>query len=367
VTALPSVPRSWLAAAGLALATGMTGIAALPTTSSAAVPRVPFDPPVSDQRAVTLLRDAYDAGRTLAYAGTAFVGLGSSYVRVRLRHVPGQGTWVAPDDPTSSAQTLQPDAVSTSPDNPLAMLQEHYQLLLGGSSRVAGRPVVEVRADRVDGGLAAVFEVDRQTHLVLSRSAYDTSGERYEQVVFTAVSVAAAPLVALGNSRVIGTGGPLARADTARGREMTTSSTGVGGLRAAGWHVDERLPGGFALYDARVARAGSAAVLHLSYSDGLTSLSLFEERGRLEAPLPGWTTVAVSAAGRGRTVYADGSSPQRLAWQGGGTVYALLSDAAPARVADVVASLPYGQPRTGVLDRLHRGFDRLGSWIDPLH
>jgi MucB/RseB N-terminal domain len=366
VTPPALLPRTWVVAA-LALVAGVSALVA-PATSSAAVPRVPFDPPVSDQRAVSLLRAAYDAGRTLTYAGTAFVGLGGTYLKVRLRHVPGQGTFVTPDDGAAGASrngTLQPDVVGGSSEDPLSMLRQNYQLLLGRAATVAGRSVTQIVAKRADGGVAATFSVDRQTSLVLARAAYDPSGHRYEQVQFTDVIVRPPAMGTLigGDDRpggaLVDTKGPVVQS-------LVAARDGVRGMRASGWHVADRLPGGFELYDARIAGSGRRAVLHLSYSDGLSSLSVFEERGRLRAErLSGWEAVRLPAPAAGRTVYADGSSPQRLAWQGGETVYALLSDAAPARVAAVVASLPYGQPSAGLAERMRRGFDRLGSWVDP--
>jgi sigma-E factor negative regulatory protein RseB len=373
VTPLALLPRAWTVAA-LALAAGVTGIVA-PGASSAAVPRVPFEPLVSDQRAVDLLQAAYVAGRRLSYAGTAFVGLGSTYLKVRLRHVPGQGTYVQPDDGMSAhpTTTLQPDAVGRSAGSPLAMLRANYQLLVGAVGTVAGRPVVQIRAKRADGALAATFSVDQRTGLVLARSAYDPSGHRYEQVEFTDVTVQPPSMTtfsdgAVGNGVVVPSHPGVFGSMVSPQHTVVTADDGVGALRAAGWHIDQQLPGGFELYDARLTGSGRTAVLHLSYSDGLTSLSVFEERGRLRAaPLAGWQAVRLPAPAAGRTVYADGSSPQRLAWQGGETVYALLTDAAPARVAAVVASLPYGEPSAGLLDRMRRGFDRLGSWVDPFN
>ena len=361
-------PRSWVVA-GVAMAAGVAGLVG-PGSSSAAVTSVPLAGPVSDQRAVALLRSAYDAGRTLAYAGTAFVGVGTSFVRVRLRHVPGQGTWVSPDDEQSHGAMLQPDGrpghggLGT---DPLTLLRQRYRLVLGGTGEVAGRPVQVVRAVRPEGTLAATFSVDTATRLMLARSAFDPGGERYEQVMVTWLKVARV------NPLDVATPGPMSAGEGSA--RTVTSGAGAAGRgtgaalvtgRSGDWNVQQTLPGGFELYDARVVPAGASAVLHLSYSDGLSSLSLFEQHGRLgQEALAGWRAVDLPGVAAERTVYSDGEFPQRYAWQGGDLVYALLGDAAPDRVAAAVASLPHGDPSDSVASRMRRGFRRLGSWIDP--
>ncbi|MFL6138539.1 MAG: sigma-E factor regulatory protein RseB domain-containing protein [Frankiaceae bacterium] len=358
-----ALPRSWVLGA-LVLAGGLTGLVA-PTGSAPAVAAVPSAAPVSDQRAVDLLRTAYEAGRQLRYEGFAFVGVTGTFLRVHLRHVPGTGTYVSAagsgpdaDDPGGTGATLQPDGRAAGPD-PLAMLARHYQLAFAGLDRMAGRPAYVVRALRPGSAptVAAAFWIDQRTHLVLARSAFDDDGDEYEQVMFTSIEVDDPPRA---QSTLQG-GDPLA-GDGPAGEAPAPGQAALERLRAAGWHVDRSLAGGFQLYDARVVSGGRSPMLHLSYSDGLATLSLFEQRGRLVSrALAGWRRAVLA----GRTVYVDASSPQRLAWQGGGTVFALLSDAAPARVAGAVGGLPHGGAGDGVADRMARGFDRLGSWLDP--
>lgn len=365
MTGWSGLHRSWVVRV-LAIAAGVTAIVVPGTSSASPVQDVPTGPAASDQRALSLLRTAYDAGRELHYRGTAFVGVAGSYVRVRIQHLPGKGMLVAPaSGDTAADQTqslLQPDGQPPAGDSdPLAVLAHHYRLVLAGTATVAGRSTVVVEALRSDGSLAATFSIDKHTGLVLARAAYDRTGEQYEQVMFTDIviyggRVADAPKFDPGNATVL--------ADPPSG---TAELATVGRLRTAGWHVDPALAGGFQLYDARVAStagAGHRPVLHLSYSDGLCSMSVFEERGRLAGKaLAGWRPVSLG----GRIVYIDGAAPQRLVWQGGDVVYAVLTDASPTRVASAVAGLPYGDPGNGIVARMARGFDRLGSWLDPFH
>ena len=98
-------------------------------------------------------------------------------------------------------------------------------------------------------------------------------------------------------------------------------------------------------------------MVDLEYSDGLNVVSLFVQRGRLAASMPGWQPVSVN----GQRAFASGHS---VAWAVPGFVYTMIADASPKTVTQVVAALrPGGSP--GVLGRLGRGFARLARVINP--
>jgi sigma-E factor negative regulatory protein RseB len=104
----------------------------------------------------------------------------------------------------------------------------------------------------------------------------------------------------------------------------------------------------------------SGAVVELAYSDGLSVVSLFVQRGHLPAELSGWSEVAL----RGQRVYAADPDDRSVAWSAGGFVYTLIADAPAQTVDQVVAALPHGTT-PGLLDRVIRGLRRLMSWVDP--
>jgi sigma-E factor negative regulatory protein RseB len=122
-----------------------------------------------------------------------------------------------------------------------------------------------------------------------------------------------------------------------------------------------RLPGtvlaGLPLYAASSSGAGAAQVTDLQYSDGLSVISLFVQRGTLAASMDGWRPLRLD----GYRVYVSGHS---VSWAGRGEVYTMVADAPPQTVAEAVAAVPGGgQP--GLVDRLGRGFDRLAHLVDP--
>jgi short-subunit dehydrogenase len=75
------------------------------------------------------------------------------------------------------------------------------------------------------------------------------------------------------------------------------------------------------LVDAR--RGGEQDIVHLSYSDGIASVSVFEQRGRLdEDGLAGHRRQAAD----GHAVWVRGEVPRRVVWSSGGTVYTVVAD-----------------------------------------
>src|SRR5579875_1786632 len=134
-------------------------------------------------------------------------------------------------------------------------------------------------------------------------------------------------------------------------------------LRAHGWPIPAVLPGGLRLFSAteQASRAGRLGpVLGLSYSDGLSVVSLFIQRGALPQAVPGWQPLTL----HGIRVYAADPEGRSLTWSAGGFVITVIADAPPATVAAVVSSLPHSGPQS-FWGRLGRGFRRLATLFNP--
>lgn len=302
-----------------------------------------------DNRAVQLLTAASRAARTRVYSGTQYVSTwhadaASSSVADVAHNASGSVVTVRP---TAGAE---PDtAVTPTPDlDPrlLRLLTAHYDLAMAGDGSCTGRAVHVVEAVREhDGTVAGRFWVDSATHLVLRRETFDAAGRLVRSSAFTTLTV--------------GSEDP----DVAPAGLDSLTAGDLDRLRDDGWRIPDRLAGGLELYDARIRTHDGRQVLHLAYSDGLSTLSLFAQRGKLGAgPMPGFSKHAMGPA----SVWVKASSPERVVWGGGGRVFTLLSDASPAAVRAAVAVLPHDRsPRHGVLARLGRGLARLGSWLNP--
>ena len=140
-----------------------------------------------------------------------------------------------------------------------------------------------------------------------------------------------------------------------------TGAVDAAGLRAAGWAVPPP-PDGMVAYDAVTTGVGQDAVLHLAYTDGIATLSLFEQHGRLNSSaLPGWRRSRLA----GTRVRVSGGYPTRTVWSAGDHVYTVVTQCDERTVEALVRSLPAGHGPDGLSPRVSRGLRRVASWINP--
>jgi sigma-E factor negative regulatory protein RseB len=137
-------------------------------------------------------------------------------------------------------------------------------------------------------------------------------------------------------------------------------SAQLASLRASGWPVPGPMPGGLTLFDARQSATAAGRVVDFAYSDGLSVVSLFVQRGRLPAALPGWHQTDV----RGNRLYVSNPGEPDLTWSAGGFVYTVVAGAPAPTVAAVVNALPH-EAGLGFWGRMKHGLRRLWSWINP--
>jgi sigma-E factor negative regulatory protein RseB len=319
-----------------------------------------------DPEAVALLQKASIAPSSVSYSGTQYVSAWSAMPSassarsavVELRHEAGGATEVRARDerpvavlPGRADTTWLADGAD--PDD---LLADAYALRLGSPGQVAGRTADVVEARRADGSLAARLWLDRETALTLRRETFATSGALLTATAFVEVSITPDPLCcglrAVADHRDV----PSDRLDAAQ----------VETLRAEGWACPGELPGGFVLYEAR--RLDDDA-LHLSYSDGVMTVSVFQQAGRLDPDgLDGFSEVD---AGEGVTVYANPGPPARFTWSAKDHVVTVLADAPLQVIRDLVSEIPPADrpEREPVADdflvRLGRGVERAVAWMNP--
>jgi hypothetical protein len=321
----------------------------------------------SDPEALRLLRAAEGAAQTTPYEGTQFItawsrsGMATTSL-VNVAHVPGQGTRIRVQSTTGSpadrgAQIVEADdsrqasgGLTGYTSRMLDLLARNYAVVRAGEGQVCGRPTTIIEARRSDGSAAGRFHIDKATGLMLRRELLDQQGREVNLNFFTEIhqSMPKAQFVTTALPNTV---------ETPWAHELVGAD--LGALKTKGWPVPSALPGRLSLYDARQLDGGGP-VVHLSYSDGLSVISVFVERGMLDASsVANWQ----KAKRGGRTVYMRDTVQQRAMWASQGYVYTILADAPPPVVDGAVAALPHGG--AGFWRRLSRGLDRLASWANP--
>jgi sigma-E factor negative regulatory protein RseB len=334
-------------AAGLAHATAPSG-APQPWTA-ATLPSAPRTVP-SDEEALAIVRRAATAASTTSYQGTASVVAADSGAvsRVWIAHVPGRGTLLRPADGTpTTPTTLGPDAGpgGLAPDGgDVALLSQGRSLRLVGRDDVAGRPADVVLASLPSGAVAARLWFDRGTGLLVRREVYDLAGQRAGSATFLTFATPAGVDVPQGGAAAL---------------RPAVGPEALERLRTEGWRCPPALPAGMLLVQAREAAGGAVA---LEYSDGLSSVSLFEQRGELDQEaLTGFDRRDVGGA----LVLRRAGTPAVWVWQSQGSVFTLVADVGAPAVARVVAALPPDgtQADDGLVERMSPGLGDLARGV----
>jgi sigma-E factor negative regulatory protein RseB len=367
---------SFLVVTVLLLGSVATGVAPARATSRLGADGPGGPPPVAvppeQMEAIHRLVLACRAGVDLPYTGVQQVRVasesGDRESTVEVAHQPGSGVqlMVRPT-PHSSGGTFVgqlngPSLLPTLDEGTLARISSRYAVHgPRQGERIAGRMTDVVELVRISGAatgsVAARFWLDRSTSLPLRREVFDGTGRVQQASTFTSISYRPPPAIPRVET-VVGTPPEL-------GQGMTPEQ--LESLRKGGWLAPGGLPDDFDLVDARVHGTETVPegtpprVLQLTYTDGISVISLFEQEGRLDPdPIATWT-----ARERGDgTVYVDSGRPERAVWSADGHVYTLVSDD-PTVVEAAMSALPQPTSDPGLLERLGKGIKRVLSWLNP--
>ncbi len=193
--------------------------------------------------------------------------------------------------------------------------------------------------------------VDRRTGLVVRRETFEADGSVVRLVAFTDLNVSQLSVTA-----------PTGADEQSTGAVEELTLPGLRALDDIGWAVPSSLAGGYTLRAGYAMPEANGTSLHLVYSDGLYTLSVYEQVGKVDrTALRGAT--AVSAGG----VYAyrwPGSEPERLVWTGQDRTFTAISDAPYGQVLTAMGGLP-SDPPPSLVGRLWRGTTRVADWLWP--
>jgi len=322
-------------------------------------------PATSIRRGVTLMAAAVAACNTVSYTGVQMVawwGAGDSTAyMIGVWHKSGEpevsdGARDGAGDPaltpigrsgTPRAGHATAGVLSVSPWM-FSLLRANFLIEYSGAGTAAGRVARIVEVRRHDGSLAARYWLDSVTGLPLRREMFDEGGNLVNEGAFINLSVGQ-PAPGPAPSQA-------AQAWSADAARMAALPS----LRQEGWPLPARVDGDMSLVGVSRDQAKSGVVVDASYSDGLSVVSVFMQRGQLVGALPGWRAAQV----RGLPVYSSEPDHRSLAWSADGVVYTVISDAPPASVDLIVAQLPHDRD-LGLWQRVGRGLERIASWFNP--
>jgi MucB/RseB N-terminal domain len=209
----------------------------------------------------------------------------------------------------------------TKPDVPPA--SDKWELSVRDGPTVAGRPTREVDAtDRHHGKIRERLYLDESTSLLLRREQLDARGRSVRAVGFTSISGPPGTFI---GALPAGAPHPPAHSTNRQPRVLHDVAAPF------------RAPGGAGDRFRLVGRYDEAHdTLHLFYSDGLYSVSVFEQKGDLDP-------TGLPAGAEPRTV--DGRDVRQyrtpggvvMVWQSGDVVYTTASDAPVDQIDQIVA------------------------------
>lgn len=316
----------------------------------------------SAQNPMQLLREAADANAHLSYTGQVqHVDFGKSRanaVLFRIEHRAPDLTrrwYLAPDsvygdsivnrgdmsyDVDTHAHRIivsHNDSLSdqVALDDNFGLLERNYRPVLGPGGSVAGRKAIEViLVNRYTGQTVMRVEIDAQTKLVLQKERYSSSGSvthqiRFENIQYTNnIPLALFTVPSSGYVRMQGVN-----------REPPEDSLQKGVSRAgfkARW--PRFLPEGFVPVAAGVSTVKGIQTLHLLYSDGLRTISLFENARGAAVDMSHFA-VHSARLGANTARYVEDGPTTLVAWHDDRLHYALVGAISHDELLHIAASV----------------------------
>lgn len=319
---------------------------------------------LSEAKAAALLVRAGQAGDDLTYTATqqVVVTRDDQHIAgtVQVSSLGGTGTRVDPSaaghQPAGYATYVEAESSTRMTDADLIdLLADRYALRGWTSQAYAGRDAVVIEATEptsrpVDGaldGVVARWWLDTRTGLLLAQQTYDGRGHVDVSSRLTDLRLAAVGDQPAVKDQPSASTGPAARTTA------TLTLSRAAQLRREGWVCAERLAG-LSLMRLRTDQTDDPKLVHLVYSDGLTTLSVVEQRGRLTDPPTGSTRNETLGA------WVTSGVPTTASWVSGDVVMTVVTDGSRETLAAAVAALPHEEPQQPTtMERVRAGWSRI--------
>ncbi len=218
------------------------------------------------------------------------------------------------------------------PEREREVLLSNYELLVGTSDKVAGRPVwLLTLKPKTEGKAWQSMAIDEDTKVVLRVKRYLPKRSFASQATFTSFEPNKAQdeaLFHLGAATSTAVSAPALTPDFMTLDQLAKETGRTSALPQA-------LPGGFVFESADVFKAGKSRVAHARYTDGLTVLSVFETERPVRLPKSG---VMATSAGFPGALSASRAG-KVLNISSGSRHYTLMGDLSRELLADIARAL----------------------------
>jgi hypothetical protein len=365
-----------LLGAGLVLPGGAVGASALPASTVAG--RVDSDGSQTAADAKRLLALAVDASQSVAHRGrVTIVSFGergpqvselsverdADEVRVgqlesgHLYHAATAG------ETRATERLLRVAGLGDAPDQ-LGLLAAKYAAVSQGTIDLDTGPAAGLAlVEHTTGIVRERLYLDVATGLVVRRETFDRAGAAVRVVAYVALDATPAVVPTPSSAPGGAVGGPEKVRTSPQPVGVPRARAAARRLRDGGFVVPEELGAGYRLLAVHELPLDAQPAVHLLYGDGLYTLSLFQQQGRLASV--GRRDAVALVTEHGGTVWRwPGSEPRHVVWTGDELTFTALTDAPTDEVLAAIGALP-NDPPASVLDRVVRGFQRVGRWLAP--
>lgn len=220
-------------------------------------------------------------------------------------------------------------------DDNFGLLLHNYRAVVGPDDNIAGRRAISVLlVNRYTGETVMRISLDAQTKLVLQKERYAASGSvahqmRFEQIRFTgAIPSELFTIPASGYSRNEGPSHGIPSNDLA-------AVVRTAGFSAIG---PKYLPDGFLPVAGDVTDIKGVRTLHILYSDGLRTVSLFENARGAAVDLSKFTVHSTKVRS-GNAQYVEDGPTTLLTWSSGAHHFALVGELSRSELVRIASSV----------------------------
>ncbi|MBV8354904.1 MAG: hypothetical protein JO101_06265 [Candidatus Eremiobacteraeota bacterium] len=286
-----------------------------PSGASASIAKIEHLAPDRTHRIYVAPADVY--GDSVVIRGAEMISFDNRHQKAVISHGPVYNT-------------------TTFMNNNFELLVANYRPILGAPDEIAGRPAIPCSLiNRYTGERVMRLWIDRATKLVLQRETYHANGTLGTRLQFDHIRFTSAI-----QPRVFSTGIPQGFS-VVQGRTSGTPSTNLEAtLKAAGFTPasPHYLPEGFTIMAGDVTVVKGVKTLHLLYSDGLRSLSLFENASGAAADFGALKPIPTKVEDHEAKYVSDGPT-LLLAWKESGLALALVGDLELKELQAIAASV----------------------------